>query len=75
MRRWHQERHIAEHRQKLAKQYHPLRSNQLGRYRKRHPLDCGHSRCRLCHFDKLMGYRHEQQIRADASFEEQLGEL
>ena len=26
-----------------------------GRFRKRHPADCGRSRCHVCHGDKLYG--------------------
>jgi hypothetical protein len=30
---------------------------QAGRFRKRKPLGCGRSRCRLCHFEKIFGVR------------------
>jgi len=75
MKRWHDEQHIAKRRQKVAKQYHGWRANQAGRYRKKHPLDCGNTRCHVCHSDKLMGYEHEQETRSRASFKEQLAEL
>jgi hypothetical protein len=36
-----------------------------GRFRKRHPLDCGRARCGLCHSEKLYGRRSPADKRAD----------
>ncbi len=46
---------------------------ELGRYRKRHALDCGTPHCHVCHANKYpKREKHEQEILADLSFREQL---
>ena len=56
MRRVHTpaEENLLKRRENLLKQvspgYHPTIS------RKRHPLDCGNTRCGMCHFDKRFGH-------------------
>lgn len=48
----------------------------LGRFRKRHALDCGHARCGVCHSDKYPNrQKHEHEILSDISFREQLEAL
>lgn len=46
-----------------------------GRFRKRHPLDCGRSRCKLCHSEKIFKRRNPAQIRADEKFAYELKEV
>ncbi|MEW6211279.1 MAG: hypothetical protein AB1631_23135 [Acidobacteriota bacterium] len=37
---------------------------QAGRFRKKKALDCGRSRCLVCHFDKVLGIpSHKDRIR------------
>jgi hypothetical protein len=58
LRRFHTNR-IIKNRLKLLKQIEPVRSSyfdkmlkESGRLRKRHPFDCGKTRCYLCHSEK-----------------------
>lgn len=47
----------------------------LGRFRKRHALDCGRVRCHVCHGSKYPRREsHEHEVRADLSFAEQVRE-
>ena len=68
MQRWHEElpimlaRRRAEQRRHrnpafgfLEGDYHRLKGP--GTLRKRRPYDCGKTRCALCHWDKVHGYR------------------
>ena len=45
----------------------------VGRFRKRHALDCGHTRCFRCHCDKILKDKSKQQQLSDISYREQLG--
>jgi len=69
MRRFHQEVPLMRARARFAERhvYYEAPPPGLGRWRKRHPLDCGR-RCCLCHFDKLVlpkrrGARKREAIR------------
>lgn len=46
-----------------------------GRFRKRHPFDCGVSRCYLCHGEKLRSVPSHRRRIADLSAAEQIFEL
>lgn len=65
MRRFHSEAALFERRQKFAAHYYTSR-NQLGRWRKRNPLDCGRVRCGICHGDKFYApkARHNNKLAA-----------
>jgi len=81
MQRWHSERHIARQHQRdgveLAGGNGPARraERQLGRFRKRHALDCGRARCFLCHGDKLLDLRTREQRLAELKMQEGMDEL
>jgi hypothetical protein len=68
MRRWHAERPIMLTRWRAEQRRHRNPAFGLfedgchglkgpGTFRKRRPLDCGRTRCALCHWDKVYGYR------------------
>ena len=42
----------------------------VGRCRKNHPCDCGHTKCYCCHCDKLDDIPTKQQIDADLKLKE-----
>jgi hypothetical protein len=79
MRRWHQDLSVTSRQRWL--QFHFVHDGQatgcacdeqLGRFRKRRALDCGHSRCQLCHFDKIHGIKSHRQLIEDLRFHEQV---
>ncbi|HKI37947.1 MAG TPA: hypothetical protein VKA46_39195 [Gemmataceae bacterium] len=79
MRRWHQEQTVSRRQwrihQKFVHDDLPTGcdcDDQVGRFRKRRALDCGHARCQLCHFDKIHGIKTHHQRVADVRFREQL---
>lgn len=48
----------------------------FGRYRKRKPLDCGKTQCKLCHSDKFpKRYTTYREWEADLKFREGLADL
>lgn len=50
--------------------------DQVGRFRKMDAYDCGNPHCWICHGDKYpKRSRHEQEMRSDDAFREQLREL
>lgn len=51
MQRWHDERAIMVARLSFSW----MDEVELGRWRKRHPYDCGRTRCGTCHGDKAYG--------------------
>lgn len=72
MRRFHQEIAIMRSRARLAGRVLYMAELDLGRYRKRHPLDCG-GRCGLCHGDKLFSPKR-RGARKRAAIADQLAE-
>ena len=83
MQRWHREKHIARRHQRdradladgdAGRQVRGA-ERQLGRFRKRHVLDCGRARCFLCHGDKLLDRRTREQCLADWNMKEGIDEL
>jgi len=51
---------IINKRLKLVKQFfvsteHDRISQEPNRLSKKHPMDCGHSRCTTCHYEKIYG--------------------
>lgn len=71
MKRWHDEvDHCRRQRRRDV-----FRQRPLGRYRKRHGLDCGKTQCGVCHGDKYP--RREltiQEVKAEVSHSEQVAE-
>ena len=45
---------------------------QSGRFRKRKPLGCGRSRCRLCHFEKTFGLPSVSDRREEMRFRDSI---
>ncbi|HWG44100.1 MAG TPA: hypothetical protein VN688_15085 [Gemmataceae bacterium] len=79
MRRWHQDLSITYRQWRvhshLAHEGRPTGcpcDEQPGRFRKQRALDCGRSRCQVCHYDKIHGIKNHQQRVADQRFLEQL---
>jgi len=46
-----------------------------GRYRKQHPQDCGVTKCKCCHSEKVFGKRTVKERRADEAFASDLHEV
>jgi len=46
-----------------------------GRYRKRHPLDCGRARCQLCHGEKIHRRASIKERRAAEALKAELAEF
>ena len=51
------------------------RNRRKGSFKSRAPMDCGHSRCYLCHSEKLNSIADRQAGEADLSYHEALLEL
>jgi hypothetical protein len=51
MKRWHEDVAVMARRAKVWDRV-GWGDRELGRFRKRHPLDCGRPRCGLCHGEK-----------------------
>jgi len=47
----------------------------LGRFRKKHPYDCGRPGCQVCHFEKVHGLPSVSRRRADEAFAAELENL
>lgn len=47
-------------------------AKRYGQCRDRHPWDCGHSKCYVCHCDKLDQIPTLQKLRSDLDFKEYL---
>ena len=76
MRRWHQEVFVCLREQRVHDQCaSSFRPHELGRFRKRHALDCGIPHCGVCHWDKIPKRElSEQEILSNLSFREQMRE-
>lgn len=75
MKRFQEDRRAMARGQRLYAAHCPERPRELGRFRKRHALDCGKVRCGVCHGNKYpKRERHEHEVRADESFREQVRE-
>lgn len=80
MKRWHAESHKFEQQRRLNRRYISSRPDthwvdELGRYRKKHAMDCGNTQCRVCHGDKFPCRElHEDEIARDLKYKEQLRE-
>jgi hypothetical protein len=42
------------------------------RFRKRHPFDCGRTRCQVCHSEKVHGRKSVTDRRSDEAFANEL---
>ena len=71
MKRWHEELF------KMKQQRHVCSDNDnpLGKFRKKHALDCGKSRCFICHSDKILHIKSKKEILADLKTKEQIDEI
>lgn len=77
MKRWHEDYNVSfKERRKLLRHVNPNNINQdLGRFRKKHGLDCGTTQCYICHGDKFpKRLKHEQELLSELSFREQMRE-
>lgn len=63
MKRFAEEKPLMERRLKVARQWisGKWKYGKLGRMRKKHPLDCGNTRCGVCHFHKRFGHQETRQ--------------
>ena len=55
--------------------YHNEKENHIGVFRKWSGLGCKKEHCLMCHYDKHMGLKKADEIKADFSMKEQLEEL
>lgn len=51
MKRWHEDYNHSFQQQQKNKNW--SKSLDVGRFRKQHALDCGKSKCQICHSDKF----------------------
>lgn len=80
MKRWHQEAGFSARRfwgyVRLMTFGTRFTGPEIGRFRKRAPLDCGNPQCGLCHGDKYpKRSKTSQEVLSDLDFREQLEEL
>lgn len=52
--RRHNNERIMQNRFKLAKHIGYIEDYPIGKMRKRHPFDCGKSKCFICHSEKIL---------------------
>jgi hypothetical protein len=82
MKRWQEERRIMQRQSRIwAESLHRVNEfgdeflKPLGKFRKRRPCACGHTKCRLCHPDKVDGRKPYKVVVNDISVKEQIAEL
>lgn len=65
MKRYHDEINVMRRQQRVDRgpQVTSQRFKPLGKYRKKHALDCGHTRCGICHGHKRFGHEETRQER------------
>lgn len=68
MKRWHAEVGKMRSRLNMSSGY----KKNLGRFRKRHPCDCGRAKCGICNFDKKYDVPTHKDIRDRFDRDEQL---
>jgi hypothetical protein len=76
MKRWHDEIGVLHRRRKFLRsiERHYFQ-RELGKFRKKKPLDCGKTQCKLCHSDKYPKRElSKRDIIDNLSFKEQLKE-
>ena len=78
MKRWHEDSTAMKRQQKTWRKVNHYfyedgsLDGSLGRFRKKHAMDCGKTGCYICHSDKLMEYKTKQQEIADMRMKEQI---
>ena len=73
MQRYYSELHLIHRQRSVALRFGE--SLPAGAYRKRHALDCGHTRCGICHREKRFGHmRTRQELAAELRLREQSAE-
>lgn len=76
MKRWHEDISKMKHRVRECGRwgnngYIAPKNTKLGRFRKRHPFDCGRAKCGICHFDKKYDIPTHKDVRDDFDRNEQ----
>lgn len=75
MKRWQEDLNHCKKQQKIWNKYTTF-SRELGKFRKKHALDCGKVRCKVCHFYKYPDREFdEHEILSDIGYKEQLHEF
>ena len=59
---------------KVRQKFVHQEETQIGRYRKKHALDCGNPQCGICHSSKILQIATHKQNIKDLDFREQLKE-
>ncbi|MBC8000229.1 MAG: hypothetical protein IAF58_19900 [Leptolyngbya sp.] len=73
MKRYAQDRGLMSRRRKFFASFsHGGTVDSGGRFRKRKPLDCGRTQCKLCHGEKLFNRPSVKDVRADEQFNQML---
>ena len=78
MKRWHQDVKKMKKESKIAQCpwfRDKLPPKPLGKFRKRHALDCGKKDCCICHYDKIYKVKSHKDIMEDLRTKEQLNEM
>jgi hypothetical protein len=74
MRRYHQEIALMDQQRRVAVKFKHGKLER-SRFRKRKALDCGHTQCCGCHYDKVFDITAPATQRSDDTFRQQLAEL
>jgi hypothetical protein len=78
MQRWHKDIQVMKRQKRIWDKflicYDGVEDKNLGRFRKKHALDCGKSGCLLCHSDKQL-YKSRKEQEVDLKFREQIRDL
>jgi len=76
MKRWKQDIKKMRKQKRILKYLgHKLSKDELGRFRKRHALDCGKTRCILCHYEKYSGMKRRDEQLSDLEMKEQIKDV
>lgn len=74
MKRWHDDVKVMKHRFDcfIDVRWRKDTDQPLGRFRKRHPCDCGKAKCMICHSEKILKIKTHKDKISDKNFKEQL---
>lgn len=80
MKRWHEDENAMKRQRRIwckSNNYWNIKIDEesLGKFRKKHAMDCGKPGCLLCHFDKIFKIRSKKDIIADLKTKEELGDI
>jgi hypothetical protein len=73
--RLHHKERVLRNRGKDAKTFNiSTKDGGLGRFKDRHPLDCGNAGCLVCHSSKVLNLKTYKQIKANIARDSEVAE-